>query len=215
MPMIVADELEADWKRVKVVQAPGDETKYGNQDTDGSRSTRHFFTPMRNCGAAARMMLEKTAAEKWKVPVSEVQARNHEVVHGKSGRKIGYGALAVAAAKQTVPARDQIKLKDPAQFRYIGKGNIKLVDGRNIVSGKAMYGQDVRLPGQFYAVIARPDVYLGKVVSVDTSATMKVPGRREGGADRAQRTARQLQSARRHRRGCHQHTGRRSRAATR
>jgi isoquinoline 1-oxidoreductase subunit beta len=176
MPLIVADELEADWKRVRVVQAPGDEARYGNQDTDGSRSTRHFFIPMRTCGAAARMMLERTAAEKWKVPVDEVHATNHEVVHTKSGRKIGYGALAAAAAKQAVPAREQVKLKDPSAFRYIGKGNIKLVDGRNIVTGKAMYGQDVRLPGQLYAVVARPEVYLGKVVSVDTSAAMKVPG---------------------------------------
>ena len=70
MPMIVADELEADWARVRVVQAPGDEKRYGNQDTDGSRSTRHFFQPMRTCGAAARMMLEQAAAERWKVPVS-------------------------------------------------------------------------------------------------------------------------------------------------
>ncbi len=176
MPMIVADELEADWKRVKVVQAPGDEKRYGNQDTDGSRSTRHFFTPMRTCGAAARMMLESAAAEQWKVPVSEVQAKNHEVVHAKSGRKIGYGKLAAAAAKQPVPSRTQVKLKDPSQFRYIGKGNVKLVDGRDIVTGKAVYGQDVRLPGMLYAVVARPAVYGGKVVSVDSSATIKVPG---------------------------------------
>src|SRR5262245_47414362 len=74
MPMIVADELEADWARVRVVQATGDEVKYGNQDTDGSRSTRHFFTPMRRCGAAARQMLEAAAAARWNVPVSEVQA---------------------------------------------------------------------------------------------------------------------------------------------
>jgi isoquinoline 1-oxidoreductase subunit beta len=176
MPMIVADELEADWKRVKVVQAVGDETRYGNQDTDGSRSTRHFFKPMRTCGAAARMMLEEAAAKQWKVPVGEVQAMNHEVVHTKTGRKLGYGALAAAAAKQTVPTRDQVKLKDPSQFRYIGKGNLKLVDGRDIVTGKAVYGQDVRVPGMLYAVVARPDVYLGKVASVDASATMKVPG---------------------------------------
>ena len=176
MPMIVADELEADWKRVKVIQAPGDEKKYGNQDTDGSRSTRHFFTPMRTCGAAARMMLESAAAEQWKVPVSEVQAKNHEVVHAKSGRKLGYGQLAAAAARQSVPSRTQVKLKDPSEFRYIGKGNVKLVDGRDIVTGKAVYGQDVRLPGMLYAVVARPPVYLGKVASVDSSATMKVPG---------------------------------------
>ena len=89
MPMIVADELEADWKRVRVVQAPGDEKRYGNQDTDGSRSTRHFFDPMRRCGAAARTMLEAAAAARWEVPVSEVEAKNHEVVHGKTGRRAG------------------------------------------------------------------------------------------------------------------------------
>src|SRR5215468_1452877 len=81
MPMIVADELEADWKRVRVAQAPGDEKKYGNQNTDNSRSTRHFFEPMRRCGAAARTMLEAAAAAKWGVPVTEVEARNHEVIH--------------------------------------------------------------------------------------------------------------------------------------
>jgi len=89
MPMIVADELEADWKRVRVAQAPGDEKKFGNQDTDGSRSTRHFFEPMRRCGAAARTMLEAAAAERWKVPVSEVEAKNHEVVHRPTGRRAG------------------------------------------------------------------------------------------------------------------------------
>ena len=176
MPMIVADELEADWARVKVVQAPGDEKRYGNQDTDGSRSVRHFFTPMRTCGAAARTMLEQAAAQQWQVPVSEVQATNHQVVHRKTGRELGYGALAVAAAKLPVPTRDQVKLKDPAQFRYIGKGQIHLVDGRDMVTGKAVYGQDVRLPDMLYAVIARPAVYLGKVVSFDASEAMKVPG---------------------------------------
>src|ERR1700760_1466173 len=94
MPLIVADELEADWSKVRVSQAPADEEKYGNQDTDGSRSTRHFIDPMRRCGAAARAMLEKAAADTWKVPVSEVHALNHEVVHEKSGRKLGYGAFA-------------------------------------------------------------------------------------------------------------------------
>jgi isoquinoline 1-oxidoreductase beta subunit len=176
MPMIVADELEADWKRVKVVQAPGDEKRYGNQDTDGSRSTRHFFKPMRTCGAAARMMLEQAAADQWKVPVGDVQAKNHEVVNTKTGKKLGYGALAAAAMKQPVPSSDKVQLKDPSQFRYIGKGEIKLLDGPNIVTGKAVYGQDVHLPGMYYAVVARPPVYLGKVVSVDSSATMKVPG---------------------------------------
>src|SRR6266581_5449764 len=112
MPMIVADELEADWTRVRVVQATGDEARYGNQDTDGSRSTRHFFMPMRRCGAAARQMLEAAAATRWKVPVGEVEAKNHEVVHRPTGRRLGYGALAKSAAALPVPARESLKLKD-------------------------------------------------------------------------------------------------------
>jgi isoquinoline 1-oxidoreductase subunit beta len=176
MPMIVADELEADWKRVRVAQAPGDEKRFGNQDTDGSRSTRHFFEPMRRCGAAARMMLEAAAAERWKVPVSEVEARNHEVVHRPTGRRTSYGSLAKAAATQPVPGRETLRLKDPKQFRYIGKGQVKLVDGRDIATGKAEYGIDTRLDGMLYAVVARPPVYGGKVVSFDAAEALKVPG---------------------------------------
>jgi isoquinoline 1-oxidoreductase beta subunit len=176
MPMIVADELEADWKRVRVAQAPGDEKKFGNQDTDGSRSTRHFFEPMRRCGAAARTMLEAAAAERWKVPVSEVEAQNHEVVHRPTGRRLGYGALAKAAASRPVPARETLRLKDPRKFRYIGKSQLKLVDGRDIVTGKAQYGIDTRLPGMLYAVVARPPVYGGKVASFDAAEALKVPG---------------------------------------
>src|SRR4249920_2198297 len=81
LPMVVADEMEADWSRVRIVQAPGDEVKYGNQDTDGSRSMRHFIQPMRQCGAAMRQMLEQAAAKRWGVAIGEVQAQNHEVVH--------------------------------------------------------------------------------------------------------------------------------------
>src|SRR5205085_10825096 len=167
MPMIVADELEADWKRVRVEQAPGDETRFGNQDTDGSRSTRHFFEPMRRCGAAARQMLEAAAAARWNVPVGEVEAKNHEVIHRPTGRRLGYGSLAKAAARMPVPARETIRLKEPAQFRYIGKGNLKLLDAQDIVTGKAQYGMDTRLPAMLYAVMARPPVYGGKVTSFD------------------------------------------------
>jgi isoquinoline 1-oxidoreductase beta subunit len=176
MPIIVADELEADWARVRVVQAPGDEARYGNQDTDGSRSTRHFFMPMRRCGAAARQMLEAAAAARWKVPVAEVQAKNGEVVHTPSGRRLGYGALAKAAASMPLPSMDTIRLKDPSQFRYIGTGKLKLLDAQDIATGKAQYGMDTRLPGMLYAVVARPQVYGGKVTSVDDSAALKVPG---------------------------------------
>jgi isoquinoline 1-oxidoreductase subunit beta len=176
MPMIVADELEADWKRVRVVQAPGDEQRYGNQDTDGSRSTRHFFDPMRRCGAAARTMLEAAAAARWQVPASQVEAKNHEVVHRPTGRRASYGSLAKAAASQPVPARETLRLKDPSQFRYIGKGDLKLVDGHDIVTGKAQYGMDTRLDGMLYAVVARPPIYGGRAASYDASETLKVPG---------------------------------------
>ncbi len=176
MPMIVADELEADWRRVRVVQATGDEKRFGNQDTDGSRSTRHFFEPMRRCGAAARTMLETAAAARWKVPAAEVEAKNHEVVHRPTGRRLGYGALAKAAASQPVPARETLRLKTPAQFRYIGKGQLKLVDAPDIVTGKAQYGMDTRLDGMLYAVVARPPVYGGKVVRYDATEALKVPG---------------------------------------
>jgi isoquinoline 1-oxidoreductase subunit beta len=176
MPMIVADELEADWSRVRVVQAPGDEARFGNQDTDGSRSTRHFFMPMRRCGAAARQMLEAAAAARWKVPVGEVQAKNSEVVHTSTGRRLGYGALAKAAAGMPLPASDSILLKDPAQFRYIGSDKLKLLDAKDIVTGNTQYGMDTRVPGMLYAVVARPQVYGGKVVSYAAAAALKVPG---------------------------------------
>jgi isoquinoline 1-oxidoreductase beta subunit len=176
MAMIVADELEADWKRVRVVQAPGDQKRFGNQDTDGSRSTRHFFEPMRRVGAAARTMLETAAAARWNVPVAEVEAQNHEVRHRPSGRRLGYGALAKDAAKLPVPARETLRLKDPARFRYIGKSDVKLIDGPDMVSGKAQYGIDTRLPGMLYAVVARPPVYGGKVVKYDATQALTVPG---------------------------------------
>ncbi len=178
MPMIVADELEADWSRVKIAQAPGDEVKFGNQDTDGSRSTRHFAKPMRECGAAARMMLEAAAAKRWGVAVSEVEAKNHEVVHKATGNKLGYGELAADAAAMPVPEADKLRLKDPAQFRYIGKGELGIVDGFNITTGRAVYGQDVRLPGMKFAVIARPAVMGGKVKRLlrTRRRPLKVPG---------------------------------------
>jgi isoquinoline 1-oxidoreductase beta subunit len=176
LPMVVADELEADWARVHVQQSPGDEKKYGNQNTDGSRSLRHFIQPMRQCGAAARRMLEQAAATQWGVDIAEVQAQNHEVVHKPSGRKLGYGDLAAAAGALPTPPLDQLKLKDEAAFRYIGKGNVQIVDLFNITTGRATYGIDAKLPGMKYAVVARPPVLGGKLASYDATAAMKVPG---------------------------------------
>ncbi len=176
MPLIIADELEADWAKVKIAQATGDEVKFGNQDTDGSRSTRHFMKAMRQCGAAARMMLEEAAAKRWGVALSEVEANNHEVVHKPSGKKLGYGELAAEASAMDVPATGKLRLKNPSQFRYIGKEGINIVDGFDITTGRAKYGQDVRLPGMKYAVISRPPVMGGKVVSFDFTDAMTVPG---------------------------------------
>ena len=176
LPLVVAEEMEADWTRVKVQQADGDEVKYGNQDTDGSRSTRHYLMPMRQIGAAARTMLENAAARRWGVPVAEVKATNHEVIHGASGRRIGFGELAADAAKERVPAIAGLKLKDPKDFRYLGKGEVSIVDLRDITVGAARYGGDIRLPGMKYAVIARPRVTGGKLVSFDGADAMKVSG---------------------------------------
>jgi isoquinoline 1-oxidoreductase beta subunit len=176
LPMVVADEMEADWQRVRVAQAPGDEVKYGNQDTDGSRSIRHFVQPMRQCGAAMRTMLERAAAKRWGVDPSQVRAENHVVVHLGSALKLGYGELAAAASQLPLPAASEIRLKDPREFRYIGTGTISIVDLHDITTGRAGYGIDAKLPGMKFAVVARPPVVGGKLVSFDASEALKVPG---------------------------------------
>ncbi len=174
--MVVADELEADLARVRVVQADGDEGRFGNQDTDGSRSLRHFFMPLRRVGAGARTMLEEAAAASWGVPVAEVRAENHAVRHGPSGRALRYGDLAAAAAALPVPARETLRLKDPSTFRYIGRDGIGLVDNQDITTGRAVYGIDARIEGMLHAVVARPPVFGGRIKSLDDSEALKVPG---------------------------------------
>ncbi|WP_342162239.1 xanthine dehydrogenase family protein molybdopterin-binding subunit [Methylobacterium sp. SD21] len=172
--LTVADELEADWPKVKVVQAWGDEQRFGNQDTDGSRSLRHFFQHFRHAGAAMRAMLVEAAAKQWGVPASEVTAKNHTLTHAKSGKTLGYGDVAEAAGKLPVPAT--VTLKDPKDFRYIGTGKIGLIDNVDITTGKAVYGADTKLDGMLYATIARPPVYGGTVKSFDDSDAKKVAG---------------------------------------
>jgi isoquinoline 1-oxidoreductase beta subunit len=176
MPLIVADEMEADWSRVRVQQAAADEIKYGNQDTDGSRSTRHFIDPMRRCGAAARMMLEQAAALSWNVPVAEVHALNHEVLHDRTRRKLDYGALAKRAAKLKVPPSSALRLKKAEQFRYVGKGNVALIDGHDIVTGQARYGIDPWFKDMSFAVIARSPVLGGTVKQFDGKIAAAAPG---------------------------------------
>ncbi|WP_312430020.1 molybdopterin cofactor-binding domain-containing protein [Achromobacter sp.] len=176
LPMVVADEMEARWERVKVVQAPGDESRYGNQNVDGSRSMRHFLMPMRRVGAAARQMLEAAAAARWAVPIAEVKAEQHEVLHAPTGRRLSYGDLAADAAKQPVPAGESLKLKARSEFRYIGKDQVRLVDLEAIGKGQAIYGMDMRLPGMVYAVVARPPVVGGRLRRFDSAKALAVPG---------------------------------------
>jgi len=185
--MVGADELGADWNRVKVQQADANQEKYGNQNTDGSRSMRHWYDPMRRAGAAARLMLEQAAANQWGVPLHEVRTQVHKVVHEPSGRTLGFGELAKAARELEVPGRNDLVLKADSELRFIGKesglinGKVKsaypkAIDGEDIVTGKAVYGADVELEDTLYAVIARPPVYGAKVKSIDDSAALKVTG---------------------------------------
>ena len=175
LPMVLADEMEADWARVKIVQAPGDEPRYGNQDTDGSRSLRHHIQSMRQMGAAVRQMLEQAAAERVggrpRLCVAEnhvVKLVEHEVViEAPTGKRLGYGELADVAMALPVPPFEKLKFKDETEFRYIGKGDVQIYDLHDITTGKAVYGADVSLPGMKYAVIARPPVVGGKVKSVE------------------------------------------------
>ncbi len=183
--MVAADELGADWDMVKVEQANANQERYGNQDTDGSRSMRHWFQPMRRAAAAARNMLEQAAANEWGVPVGECETGVHKVVHKPSGRELGFGALATAASKLEVPSRDGIKLKPESALRYIGVDidplekvgkRPKAIDGEEIVTGKAIYGADVVLDKMLYAVVARPPVYGATLKNVDDKEALKVPG---------------------------------------
>jgi isoquinoline 1-oxidoreductase beta subunit len=174
LPLVVADELDADWKRVMIDQAIGD-PRYGSQNTDGSQSIRGFFDTMRQCGASARWMLIQAAARQWNIPAAECTTEAHTIVHAKSGRTLSYGQLVAAAAKLDVPKKDQLQLKKPADWRYIGKG-MTSVDLEKLCTGKAMYGMDAHLDGMVYASIERPPVFGGKVKSYDDQDALKVAG---------------------------------------
>ena len=174
VPLILADELEADWKRVKIEQAIGDE-KYGDQNTDGSHSVRSFFGVMQECGASARTMLEQAAASQWKVPASECKATLHQVVHTPSSKKLGYGELASAAAKLPVPDKSKLVFKKKSEYRYIGK-DLPIYDLTDITHGKAVFGMDAKVDGMVYASIEHPPVLGGKVMSFDDKEALQVAG---------------------------------------
>jgi len=177
LPRIVADELDADWARVRIDQALGD-AKYGSQDTDGSKSVRGFFDVMRLAGATARTMLVRAAAEKWGVPAAECSTDLHAVVHAASKRKLGYGELASAAAKLPVPKKEDVQLKPRSAWRYIGKG-AKSYDIENICGGKAVFKLDARIDNMLYASIEWPPVLGGKVKTYDDKEALQVGGVRQ------------------------------------
>ena len=175
LPAVVADELEADWSMVSIKQAIGDESIYGDQNTDGSYSIRMFYEPMRRVGAAARMMLEQAAANKWQVDVSECNAKNNFVFNKYSGKKLDFGELAADASQLEVPKDEDIKLKDKADFTRIGK-DTAITDLSDIVQGKANYGLDTFLPEMKIAVIKRCPVAGGKIVSFNAEDALKIAG---------------------------------------
>jgi len=187
--MVVADEMGADWNQVKVEQANANEPVYGNQNTDGSRSMRHFFEPMRRVGASARYMLEEAAARVWGVSIDEVHTSVQQVVHSRTNRTLSFGELAELASEMAIPASSKIRLKQPSEWRYISKnpgaypegsteksGQPMAIDGRDIVTGKAVFGADVVLDGMLVARIVRPPVYCAGVKSFDATEAKKVAG---------------------------------------
>jgi len=176
IPMLVAEELEADWTKIGVEQAPADPA-FANpifkmQATGGSTSMRGHWEPMRKAGATARAMLIAAAADTWKVDRSTCHAESGTVIHA-SGKKLSYGQLANRAATMAVPA--EVTLKDPKNFKLLGKG-VKRLDSPGKVNGTAKFGMDVRLPGMLTAVVARSPVAGGKVATFNADKAKAIPG---------------------------------------
>lgn len=177
LPMIVADELEVEWANVSYEAAPASPAfinpAMGMQGTGGSSSVKGLFGPLRKSAATVREMLVVAAAQSWNVPADTCKAESGKVIHAASNRSIAYGELLDAAAKITPPADP--KLKDPKDFKYIGKG-AKRLDSPDKVNGKAIFGMDVRVPGMLYATILRSPVIGGKIKSIDDAAAKAVKG---------------------------------------
>ena len=169
---VIADEMDADWKMVSVKQATGD-VKFLDQNTDGSRSIRYLFEPMRKMGATARAMLITAAATKWQVEEAILKTENHFVINTSNNKKLFYGDLIKEAAEVTIP--ENPPLKDPKDFKYIGKG-LKSIDGAGYASGKPKYGMDIRLDNMKFAAVMRCPVTFGTVKSFDKTAALKVKG---------------------------------------
>lgn len=174
LPVLLAEELGADMARVKLVQGDGDPA-YGDQNTDGSTSIRDFYDDMRQVAATARVMLTAVAAKRWSVPPDTCEARDHAVHHPATKRSIGFGELAAEAGKLKVPRPADVKVRPKAELRRLG-GALPLLDGPDMVTGKAVFGADVRLPGMLVAVVARPPVVGGKVQKYDAKRALAIPG---------------------------------------
>ncbi|HVO60330.1 MAG TPA: molybdopterin cofactor-binding domain-containing protein [Terriglobales bacterium] len=174
VPLILAEELDADWSRVKIEQAVGDK-RFGSQDTDGSHSVREFYGAMREAGATARLMLVRAAAQQWGVSEKECETQPHLVVHRSNGRKAGYGELVLAAAKLPLPRKDELRFKPRSAWRYLGKG-MSSYDLVNLCTGRAVYGMDAHVEGMVYASVEHPPVLGGKVKSYDDKAPLQVKG---------------------------------------
>ncbi|MFT5256791.1 MAG: isoquinoline 1-oxidoreductase beta subunit [Arenicella sp.] len=170
----IADELEADWQYVSVAQAIGHE-KYGNQNTDGSRSVRTRLEPMRKMGATAKMMLITAAAKKWNVAETACKAENHFVINKDTNEQIFFGDLVADAANLPTPNEKNIQLKKVEDFKYIGK-TLKSVDLKDFTHGTATYGIDIRMPNMKFAAIARSPVTFGSVKSFTKDKAEKIAG---------------------------------------
>ncbi len=173
LSQLLAEELDCDWKKVRTEFAPVDPALYGQQGVYGSQSIRSSWAPLRQAGAAGRAMLVEAAAQKWGVDKAQLQTDNGFVVNPASGARLSYGSLAEAASKLPVPAG--VPLKDPKQFRIIGK-SVKRLDTRAKVNGTAQFGLDAKVPGMVFAVVARCPVFGGKVASFDPTKAKAVPG---------------------------------------
>jgi isoquinoline 1-oxidoreductase beta subunit len=178
LPMLIAEELEVDVDKIAVEHAPADDRIYANpaigvQMTGASKSIRGFYKPLRQAGAAARVLLVNAAAQRWKVDPSSCHAEGGSVVHASTGRKFGYGVLVDAAAKLPMPA--DVPLKDPADFKLIGTPHRRL-DCAGKIDGSAKFGIDTRLPGMKFAVLAQSPTFGGKLIGVDEAKAKAIPG---------------------------------------
>ena len=187
LPMLVAEEFDVDWALVTTRQADGDAATYGRQIAGGSLATPMYWDELRRVGAAGRAMILTAAAQTWNVPVAECTTASGVVYHKASGRKATYGSLAAKAATLPAPDVKTLTLKDPKDYRLIGKFTPQ-VDSAGLVSGKPLFGIDVVLPGMFYATFEKAPVFGAKVAAADLAAAQKVKGVRqafivEGGAD--------------------------------